>query len=265
MRYSRHILLLVAAALVAGGCASSSEAQLIEREDFGHYFQEEGLTGTFVLYDLEANRYLVYNAPRAQERFLPASTFKIVNSLIALETGSIADTSVVLAWDGRDRGSAAWNRDHSMTTAFRNSVVWYYQEAARRIGEERMQDYVRRIDYGNKDIGGGIDLFWLNGDLRISALEQIDLLVRLYKDELPFSDETLDAVKGIMVEEREEDYVLRSKTGWASATDIGWYVGYLEHDGRPYFFALNMDMERIEQAPLRKEIVRAILSDLDLR
>ena len=263
-----RVALLFALALLASACVNSQsshlarDARLIEREDFGRYFQEEDVRGTFVLYDLRSDRFLVHDSERARKRFIPASTFKIVNSLIALETGSIADTSTVLKWDGQEREVAAWNRDHSMTTAFRSSVVWYYQKAARRIGEDRMRDYVHRVEYGNSDIEGGIDQFWLSGDLRISAVEQVDLLVRLYRGELPFREQTHEAVKGIMVEERSEDYVLRSKTGWAQ--DVGWYVGYVERAGRPYFFALNIDMEHVEQAPLRKRIARAILRDLGL-
>ena len=275
-----QIAFFLAIAILVGACASSENTnsanssatalsrQFAEREDFGRYFQEEGVIGTLLIYDLKADRFLVHNSKRAQEGFIPASTFKIANSMIALETGSMADTSTVLEWDGKERGVEVWNQDHSMTTAFRNSVVWYYQEAARRIGENRMQNYVRRMNYGNADIGGAaIDQFWLEGDLRISASEQIDLLRKLYRSDLPFSEETLAKVKGIMVEERGqtdsgERYVLRSKTGWAQ--EIGWYVGYVESGGRPYFFALNMDMPNVEQAPIRKRIVRAALNALGL-
>lgn len=256
------ILVGVLLSALFSACAGSGRGPLVEREAFGRPFEEAGVEGTFVLYDLQADRYLVHDAERARTRFIPASTFKIVNSLIALETGSIADTATVLAWDGRTRDVAAWNRDHSMTTAFRYSVVWYYQEAARRIGAERMRAYLQRLGYGNADIGGGIDRFWLDGALRISAVEQVDLLVRLYRDDLPFAQSTLDAVKGIMVEARGADYVLRAKTGWDGA--IGWYVGYVERAGRPYFFALNMELPHVEQAPLRQEIARTILRDLGL-
>ena len=275
-----RVAFLLSIALLTSACAGSSNSQPVansqsaerneftEREDFGRYFREEGVTGTLLIYDLRTDRFLVHDAERARKGSIPASTFKIANSMIALETGSMADTSTVLEWDGKDRGVEVWNRDHSMTTAFRNSVVWYYQEAARRTGKNRMQSYVSRMDYGNADLSGAaIDSFWLEGNLRISAAEQIGLLRRLYRNELPFSEETLDKVKGIMVEERGqtesgERYLLRSKTGWAQ--EIGWYVGYVVSDGRPYFFALNMDMPKIEQAPIRKRIVRAALDDLDV-
>lgn len=268
MRQAAWLLLL---AFCVSGCAGSQNERIAERfepltADFEPYFEEAGVDGTFVLYHLEADRFYIYDAERAKTPFIPASTFKILNSLIALETGVIADTSVVFEWDGRRREIAPWNRDHSMTTAFRNSVVWYYQELARRIGEERMHDYVRDIGYGNGDVGGGIDRFWLTGDLRISPLEQIDFLVRLHEDSLPFSNRTLTLVKGIMVEETGDDYVLRAKTGWAEWTpvDVGWYVGYVEREEGTYFFALNMDIERSDQGAERRRIAHAILRDLGL-
>ena len=257
-RYSLACLL----ALLLAACTEPKSPVFDEVQEFARYFEEESATGTFVLYDLETNLYQVHDITRARKQFIPASTFKIPNSLIALETGALADTSTVLPWDGQERMIAAWNRDHSMTTAFPNSVVWFYQEAARRIGEERMQDYMNRMGYGNRNIEGGIDVFWLTGDLRISAMEQIDLLVRLSKDDLPFSKSTLEAVKGIMIEEKEHGYVLRAKTGWAGS--VGWYVGYIEREGGDYFFALNMDMDRMEQAASRKSIARSIMHDLDL-
>jgi beta-lactamase class D len=264
------LLCLTLLASACAGCSTGQPAEnnsFVERKDFGRYFRGKGVTGTLLIYDVRADRFSVHDAARARKKFIPASTFKIPHSLIALETGIIADTSTVLRWDGRERNVAAWNRDHSMTTAFRHSVVWYYQETARRIGDERMRHFLHRMDYGNADIGGGLDLFWLTGDLRISAAGQIDLLRRLYRSDLPFSEKTINKIKGIMVEERGrtergERYVLRAKTGWAQ--EIGWYAGYVETGGHPLFFALNMDMPSVEQAPMRKRIVRAALSDLGL-
>lgn len=235
-------------------------------EEMGLHFKDRGINGTFVLYDLHADRYYIHNPERAVERFIPASTFKIVNSLIALETGVIADTSTVLRWDGQHREVGSWNRDHSMKSAFHNSVVWYYQELARRAGENKMREMVSQIGYGNNNIGGGIDQFWLTGDLRINAYEQVDFLVRLYKNDLPFSERIIDMVRNLMIEERTDEYVLHAKTGWArrSPADIGWYVGYVESNGRPYFFALNIDIKDAEQAAERKRITRAILTDLEI-
>jgi beta-lactamase class D len=118
--------------------------------DFTRYFDERGISGTFVLFDPDYGRYYVHNHEWAEERFIPASTFKILHSLIALEAGVIADTSTTLPWDGEQREIRSWNRDHSMAIAFRNSVVWYYRETARRIGEHRMREYVTCTRYGKE-------------------------------------------------------------------------------------------------------------------
>lgn len=259
-------LSLAALMLVGIGCTSSGPDRVEERADFARYFREAGVAGAFVLYDPAERRYLVHDPERAAERFIPASTFKVLNALVSLETGVVADTTTVFAWDGVEREIPQWNRDHTLATAIENSVVWYFQELARRVGEDRMQDYVQRVGYGNGDIGGGLDLFWLTGDLRISAMEQVAFLERLHERQLPFADGTVDAVEGMLVEERGPGYVLRAKTGWADRrpVDIGWYVGYVVREGRPYYFALNMDIEQPEQGAARRGIARAILSDLGL-
>ncbi len=274
MRTAPSLLLIIVLVILGAGCAPSNSddrsARVEERADFAEHFREAGAVGTFVLYDPGEGRHLVHNAERARERFIPASTFKILNSLVALETGVVADTTTVFAWDGVERSIPAWNRDHTLATAYEHSVVWAYQEVARRIGETRMRDYVRRSAYGNESIGGAIDLFWLTGDLRISPMEQAAFLERLHERQLPFSDRTVALIEGIMVEERGPRYILRGKTGLADGTpaDVGWYVGYVVRetpDGdRPYYFALEMDVERPEQIAARRSIARAVLIDLGL-
>ena len=276
---TRSALVLAAFALLASGCTPQASPPpappptaadtLIERADFAQAFEAAGVTGTLVVYDPGRGQTLVHDAGRAREPFLPASTFKVLNSLIALETGVVADTNEVFRWDGTERSIPQWNRDHTLATAFENSVVWAYQDIARRIGPERMEDYVARARYGNADIGGGIDLFWLTGTLRISALEQVDFLRRLHERDLPFSERSVALVEGIMVEERRGGATLHAKAGWAALddldppqTDIGWYVGFVEQNGQAVYFALNADLERPEQAGARKAVVLEVLADL---
>jgi beta-lactamase class D len=238
-----------------------------ERPDFGKYFQQANVKGTFILYDLKKNHYLVYNAKRANTRFIPASTFKIFNSLVALETGVVRDENEVIKWDGVKRDFPEWNRDQTMRTAIADSVVWFYQELARRIGQERMQHYIDLANYGNRDISGGIDQFWLQGGLRISPREQIDLLVKLYRNELPFSKRTMGIAKDILINEKTNNYVLRGKTGWVweFTPQVGWYVGYLERGGNvPYFFAINLDITKPEDTKARVAITKSILRDMGL-
>jgi beta-lactamase class D len=211
------------------------------RQDLGVFF--DGIHGAFVLYDQNGKSYTRYNAERCAERFLPASTYKIMNSLIGLETGVIPDENYVIRWNGTKYDIPSWNQDHSMKTAIQNSVVWYYQELARRVGKQKMQKYVNAVGYGNDNISGNIDTFWLDGELRISANEQVEFLKRLYKGTLPFSSRTISIVKSILVLEKTEAYQLSGKTGSVQRIKphIGWFVGYLKTKNNVYFFATNFE------------------------
>jgi beta-lactamase class D len=231
-------------------------------------FSARGVDGCFVLYDMQQDTALRYNPERCRQDFLPASTFKIANSLIALECRAVSDIHEIIEWDEISREVPAWNQDQTMETAFRYSAVWFYQEMARRIGQVQMQKWVEKMRYGNMKAGPGDDDFWLVGDLRISADEQIAFLKKIISEDLPVKMKNLKAVKQIMVEERNDRYALRAKTGWATkGTPIGWYVGWLEFEGNTYVFAMNMDIEKEGEQVYRKEITREILDrifDLDL-
>lgn len=238
------------------------------RCDFGRYFDEAGVYGSFAVYDLNNDRYTYYNPTRCFERFIPASTFKIPNSLIGLETGVIPDQDYLIKWNGeKSNVTSDWDRDHTLKSAFKYSVVWYYQELAKRVGQDRMQSYIDNLGYGNRNISGGIDKFWLKGDLRISQMEQIQLLRNLYSNQLPFSQRSMDIVKDIMIKTKALDYTLRAKAGWASLEkDIGWYVGYIEKGDNTYFFATNIESELGNKnfGKARIEITEKILVDLGI-
>lgn len=233
---------------------------LVERSDWGPFF--EGRLGCFVLFDALAESYSVWNAERAQTDFLPASTFKIPNSLIALETGVVPDLDTVIPWDGIERPFKQWNCDHTLGSALRNSVVPVYQEIARRVGETRMQEWVDRLDYGNRDIRGGIDVFWLEGGLRITALEQIRFLRRLHAGELPFSSASQAFVRQILLNEETDLYRLYAKTGFALRVSPGvaWWVGWVDRGEQTWLFACNLDASSFAEARARETITRAILT-----
>lgn len=224
-------------------------------------FQKRNVDGCFLLYDMEKDTALVFNRQRANQEFLPASTFKIANSLIALERKAVKDINEVIAWDSVERFVPAWNGDQTMRTAFRYSAVWFYQELARRIGREQMDRWVKKLGYGNMAAGPGIDDFWLEGDLRITPAQQVDFLKRLVKEDLPVKEKNVKAVKEIMIGEENERYILRAKTGWAdSDRSTGWYVGWLEIEGKNYIFVNNIDIADEEKdLRSRKEIVKEIL------
>lgn len=233
--------------------------------------QEAKSDGCFIVYDLKRDRYIRYNPDHCQKRFIPASTFKIFNSLVALETKAIANENIVIPWDGVVNNEfLEWNQDQTMRTAFKRSVVWFYQELARRVGNERMRKYIQASGYGNQDIGDKVDTFWLKGKLRISPEEQIKFLVMLYKENLPFAPAVMQTVKDIMVIDRQEHYTLRGKTGWGRDVDgmknIGWYVGYLERDHNVYFYTLNIVNQdsNFSMISTRKKILFDALKDLHL-
>lgn len=236
-----------------------------ERTDFKKYFDEYGHNGCFVLYDLNKDQYIKFNPERCTEQFIPASTFKIFNSLVGLETGAVKDENEIMKWDGEKRFYDAWNQDLNMNDAFKYSAVWFYQELARRVGEEKMQHYININHYGNEDISGGIDKFWLDGGIRISADEQIEFLKRIYKNEVKFSQRSIDILKRIMIYEQNDDYIIRAKTGWAIRVkdQVGWFVGYVEKNDNVYFFALNVESKNPEEGFVsRKEITFKILKEL---
>jgi len=223
-------------------------------------FLHHGINGCFILHDLKRDTSIIYNKSRVGQAFLPASTFKILNSLIGLECGAIRDIDEVIPWDGIDRPIPSWNRDHTMRSAIKFSVVWFYQELARRIGEGQMQKWVDSVGYGNHNIGKEIDDFWLVGDLRITPMEQITFLKKLILEELPFKKANILAVREILIEDQNDQYVFRAKTGWADfGQGIGWYVGYIEIRDDTFIFVNNVDINKNEDARARKSIVKEIL------
>lgn len=226
----------------------------------------EGHNGTMVVFDAKNNKYIKINEERAAIRYPPASTFKIPNSLIGLETGIIEDENFVIKWDGTERWSADWNKDHTLSSAIKFSVVPYYQELARRVGLDRMQDFLDLLNYGNKTIGERLDTFWLDGSLQISANEQVEFLKNFYRYRLPFSRRSIDIIKSILSEEKYPDSVLKYKTGTGTISSgefIGWLVGYVERPDNIFLFAFNVEGKTFDEAfAIRAEISRKILKEL---
>lgn len=209
--------------------------------DLKPYFDKYKSTGTFALFDNAQGHFTIYDSANYRKRFTPASTFKIVNSLIGLETGKIFDEKMIIKWDGVERSMPEWNKDLSMEEAFKVSAVPYYQEVARSIGKDTMQKWIDSLAYGNKNISGPIDSFWLNNQLKISPDEQLGLVKRLYFDQLPFQKRTQQIVRKVMLFEDNNLYKLSYKTGWGfdeNKNNIGWIVGWIEENRHPYFFVL---------------------------
>lgn len=249
-------------------CAINTKTEI--HPEFKSYFDEYQVEGCILLYDFQKNKTLIYNEERSEKGFLPASTFKMVNTLIGLETGIITGEDFVIPWDSIPRQIPAWNRDHQLQSAFQNSVVPWYQELARKIGTEKMQFWVSKTGFGEMDISAeNIDLFWLTGKSRITPFEQLDFQKRLINNGLPFPQSDIDLLKKIMVLDETSEYILRGKTGWAVMEDknIGWLVGYLEKGAEKYAFVINVESAD-EDSDLfvksRIEITRNILGKLGL-
>ena len=243
---------------------SAGAADTVARPQWQKHFDAKGVRGTFVLFEPAKDRYLVFNEARARSRYLPASTFKIPNALIGLEVGSITDESEVFPWDGKPKLRAAWERDQTLASGMRESTVWMFQEIARRTGKPRMKEWLERLDYGNKDMTGGVDLFWLQGGLRVSAMEQADFLRRLADRELPMSQRSQRLVKGALAVEKRNGYTLYAKTGSSRAAKnpISWWVGWVERQGRPVaYFAMNFTPAAATRYEDRFDIARAILAE----
>lgn len=249
-------LVLILASSFPAACEDAGLAKL---------FTDRQIDGTIVISELNGTGAHIHNERRANERFVPASTFKILNTLIALERGVVSEQSV-LKWDGKDSGCSACNRDQSVESAFRSSCVWFYQELARKIGSAGYEAYFRKVAYGTGVPAPELTTFWLEGDLKISAVEQVDFLKRLYRRDPPFRAASYELLRKIMVVEQTPTATIRAKTGWAMRVQpqIGWYVGYVEKGDKVWFFATNIEITRPEDARLRQQVTLEALKLKDI-
>lgn len=251
---------IIAAIFSSYGC-SPNNVEI--HDELKPYFDSTATEGCFALYDNAKNEFSIYNLERYRDSaFTPASTFKIVNSLIGLKTGKLFDEKYVIPWDGVVRDRAEINRDLSMQEAFRLSAVPYYQELARRIGKDTMQQWLDSLEYGNRKISR-IDSFWLDNTLKITPDEQLGLVKRLYFEQLAIDKRPQRIVKQVMLQEDNTNYKLSYKTGWGykeNGRSLGWVVGWIEENKRPYFFVLNLEGDAsMDMVAVRMRILKGIL------
>ena len=239
MKIAITSLLTITSCIVLISISSCSLNRAKVDDSLKKYFDDNKVEGCFTMLSNSDGKVTVYNLKMDTTRYTPASTFKIVNSLIGLETGVISDEKMVIKWDGIKRWNDDWNKDLTMEQAFKVSSVPYYQEIARRIGRDTMQLWLDSLNYGNKNIGDKIDSFWLDNHLKISPDEQLGLVKRLYFDQLPFQKRTQQIVRDVILQEDNTSYSLSYKTGLGldeSKNSIGWLVGWIEENKHPYFF-----------------------------
>jgi beta-lactamase class D len=232
-----------------------------EDQEISKLFTDKGISGTIVIASLDGKTKYIHNDTRSQKRILPASTFKIPNTLIALEESVVKTDSQVIAWDGVKRELPEWNKNQTLKTAFQYSCVWVYQYFAGRIGINKYRYYLEKLNYGNKHIDTNVTTFWLEGNFGISAQEQVGLLRKLVLGNLPFAKSNLDILKKIMIVEETNDYILRAKTGWTARVtpQYGWYVGYLETKKATWLFATNINIKNQQDLVFRKDLTMAAL------
>ncbi len=264
--------------------SSCAETRITDHEEWGAKYAKYGIKDAcFILRDNNHESIHYYNKERCIKRFLPASTFKIFNSLIALETAVAPDERLMIRWDSTNKSRPSCDSNMTMNDAFRESCLWYYQEIARRIGAARMQHYLDTIKYGNMNMAGGLDKFWLIDSLQISADEQAGFVKRLYFAELPVSERSQRIVKNMMLREETPGYRLFYKTGTGQIGDkyIYWVTGFIERIERvkehknsmnkanerdyPYFFSQNFEMPVADTSrdwfKTRIEVLKEVLKD----
>jgi len=219
-------------------------AQMTENPILAEQFRNANVVGTFVLLDPRTGEMTGYNEERATTRFVPASTFKIANSLIGLTVGAVQTVDEILDYGGQPQPVKEWERDMSLREAIAISNVAIYQTLARRIGLNRMAAFVEALGYGNRSIGQRVDRFWLDGPLQISAIEQVGFLAKLANHRLPVSEAAQVQTQDILLRDKGEGVSLWAKSGWQNYPNegVGWWVGWVNSGGINYPFALNMDM-----------------------
>ena len=229
--------------------------------DFERIFSSSPVEGTIVVENLDGSETYVYNDDRAKEKLTIASTFKIANTLIGIEENVVLDKSSVFTWSGKEYGVKAWNHNQTLASAFQVSCVWCYQLLAKKVGVDKYKTYINAMNYGSLPESFDVQRFWLDGTLKVSALEQIAFLKHLYRQELPFRIRSFKVLKEIMLVEKTTDYTLFAKSGWApnGKKPVGWYIGYIESKKGTWFFATNLAIKEAKNLSLRKNISMEIL------
>lgn len=231
--------------------------------DLSSYF--DGDEASFVLYDMTADHFQIYNKDLSTMRVSPNSTFKIYSALFALESGVISADSSAQTWDGTQYYFDSWNRDQTLSTAMPNSVNWYFQNLDRQTGYLALCDFYKQISYGNCDLSAGIDNYWSESSLKISPVEQVILLSDLLKNSWGFDGQNIQAVKDALYVSDIASGKLYGKTGTGSSGGEninGWFVGFLENKGHIYCFAANIQNCRDASGSAAAEITADILNDI---
>ena len=233
--------------------------------ELGAFFDD--YTGSFVLYQPSLDTWSIWGEEKSRMRVSPNSTYKIYSALLALEKGTITPDASLLPWDEKAYPFESWNQDQDLDSAMKNSVNWYFQELDRKAGLSSIQDFLDQIDYGNKNISGGPDTFWMESSLKISPIEQVRLMADFYNNTFGFRDSSVQAVKDSMCITKEDGYALYGKTGTGNleGKDVnGWFTGYVETLGVPSFFAVNIQGKDHADGTAASRIALDVLAQMNL-
>lgn len=282
---SKNLIFLTITILLGLSCSQNKSKDEISYDsstndnvitiDIKKYFDSCDVEGSIAIYDINEQKWTISDTAKIKVETLPASTFKIVNLLIALETKTIDDENEKIKWVGSQDTIKYGYRpniyhDMSAKEAFKLSAGWAYVELARKIGKEKYKEYLTKCNYGNNNLTQKELDFWNFGDFGISPKNQVEFLHSLYKNELPFSKQNIDIVKNVMITEKAEGYTIRAKTGWTreSNTNIGWWAGYIETKKGTYIFATRLiqdrKINRSDFGSCRKEITKKVFKDLGI-
>lgn len=282
---SKNLNLLIISLLFVIACSPNrktyenqsdfSESNTVLREDFKQYFDSCGVDGSIAIYDNNKNQWIVSDTVEIKVETLPASTFKIINLLIALETKTIKDENEIVNWVGStDTVKYGYRPEiyHNMPVkeAFELSAGWVFVELAKKIGKDKYKKYLTKCKYGNNDLSQKETDFWNFGNFAISPKNQVDFLRSLYEEKLPFSKRNIDIVKRVMITEQTEEYTIRAKTGWTreNNTNTGWWIGYIETKSGTFIFATRLLQDRKQNrsdfGSCRKDITKKIFKELKI-
>lgn len=237
----------------------------ISYADLSNYFGE--YKGSFVLYDLERDAWIIHDLEHASLRVAPDSTYKIYDALFGLEEGVITPDDSLIAWNGQDYPFDAWNADQTLTSAMQSSVNWYFQTMDEQLGASCVYHYIQEIGYGNENMSGGLASYWMESSLEISPIEQVELLTELYRNDFGFAPENINAVKDAICLSSSDAGTLYGKTGTGrvDGQDVnGWFIGYIEVADNTYFFATNIQNDSDATGSMAAEITKSVLSDMNL-
>ena len=246
-------------ALVAGPVPKSPQLPDV---DFPSIFKK--LDGCFVLREVGRDWSLRYRDERCAKRLNPCSTFKIFTALAGLEAGALKDETTLLKWDGSPQTFKHSEKDHTLSSAMRDSVNWYFKVVATQVGAERMARFVKDAAYGNQDASSPLNDAALNDSMKISANEQVAFLENLYTDKLPFDKRHQALVRKILVRDSGDGWTFSGKTGTAQNEVLGWFVGHVHAHGRDFVFAMNIEGSGGASGRVAQRLCRKVLAELNL-